>query len=70
MKRWRVRVCLENYGRAGVVVLTTRPFSCFYQDGIRVARLDLAADDAEEQLADARAKANSLLLSLEQLERT
>jgi len=65
---WKVRVCLDNYGRTGVVVLTRRPFSRFYQAGLEVARLDLAADNAHEQLAEARAKARALLVSLGTLE--
>jgi hypothetical protein len=60
---WKVRVGRENYGRTGVVFLTRNPFSRFHQNGIRVATLDLTRDDAEEQLAAARAKALSLLIS-------
>jgi hypothetical protein len=67
-RRWRVRVCLENYGRHGVVVITTKPFDRFYQHGLRVATLDLTRDDAEEQIAEARAKARSLAVSLTDLE--
>lgn len=66
--RWRVRVCIDNYGFTGVVVLTRAPFSRFYQNGIRVATVDLTRDDAEEQLAEARAKADSLLASVRGLE--
>lgn len=68
MGRWRVRVCLENYGRTGVVVVTRRRFSRFYHNGLRVATVCLSADDAEEQLAEARAKARSLIGSINTLE--
>ena len=67
--KWRVKVCLENYGREGVVMLTRKPFSRFYQDGIRVATLDLTADDADMQLAGARAKAVSMAAQISDFER-
>jgi hypothetical protein len=66
--RWRVRVCLDNYGQTAVVVVTRRPFDRFYQHGIEIARLDLTRDDAEEQIADARAKALSLARGITSLE--
>lgn len=66
--RWRVRVCLSDYGCTGVVIITRRPFSRFYQDGLRVASVDLTADDAEDQIAEARAKARSLARSITDLE--
>lgn len=67
---WKVRVCVENHGYNAAVILTRNPFSRFYQSGIRVATLDLARDDAEQQLAEARAKALSLLVSVGTLEDT
>lgn len=68
-RRWRVRVCeAGDYGRSGVVMVTRRRFSRFYQHGIEVARIDLTADDAEVQLAEARAKARSLVSSIQELE--
>lgn len=66
--RWRVRVCTENYGRQAVVILTRNPFTRFSQAGIRVATLDLTRDDAEEQIAEARARALSLARSVTSLE--
>lgn len=67
---WKVRVCHENYGRTAAVILTRNPFDRFYQHGIRIATLDLTRDDAEQQLAEARAKALSLLVSVGTLEDT
>lgn len=69
-RRWRVRVCLTDYGRVGVVMVTTRRFTRFYQHGLEVARLRLSADDAEQQLADARAKAAAMARELTGLEAT
>lgn len=66
--KWRVRVCVNDYGRTGRVVVTRRPFSRVYQNGIVVASLDLTRDDAEEQIAEARAKAQSLAHGIGQLE--
>lgn len=68
-RSWRVRVCEGgDYGRTGVVVVTRRWFSRFYQHGIRVARVDLTAEDAEHQLAEARARARSLAAGVTALE--
>lgn len=66
--RWRVKVCLDNYGRTGVVVITRSRWSRFYQHGLEVARLQLNRDDAEEQLAEARAKATSMARQVDMLE--
>jgi hypothetical protein len=70
MRPWRVRVGEEDYGRRGVVYLRRGWFKPMFghQDGIRVATVDLTREDAEEQLAEARAKARSLRLSLEEIE--
>jgi hypothetical protein len=68
--RWRVRVCLDDYGRVGRVILTRRWFSRFYQHGILVTTLDLTREDAEDQIAEARAKALSLARSISNLDRT
>lgn len=70
MAKRYVRVCIDNYGRTGVVVLTRFPWQRFYQSGLRVATLDLEADDAEHQLAEALVKARSLGKSIDRLERT
>lgn len=69
MARRYVRVCHENYGYQGVVILARWPWTRFSQAGLRIATIDLTRDDAEEQLAEARAKAASLARSIEQLER-
>lgn len=58
-RRWRVRVCITDYGRTGVVIVSTKR-TRFYQHGLEVARIQLFRDDAEQQLADARAKAKSM----------
>jgi hypothetical protein len=66
--RWRVRVCLDDYGRVGVVVLTRSCWSRFYQHGLEVARIRLSADDAEQQIADAKAKARAMARELRDVE--
>jgi hypothetical protein len=66
--RWRVRVCLTDYGRVGVVVLTRSRWSRFYQHGLEVARIRLSADDAEQQIAEAKAKARALAVELRDVE--
>lgn len=68
-RRWRVRVCLDDYGRTGVVILTRNRFSRFYQGGLEVARVRLSADDSDEQLAAATAKARAAIGQLRALER-
>ena len=68
-RRWHVRVCHRSYGQVAVVIITTKRRATFYQDGITVAELLLSRDDAEEQLAAARAKALSLVRSIEYMER-
>lgn len=67
---WKVRVEETNYGQQAVVFITRRPFSRFHHNGIRIATLDLTRDDAEEQMAEARAKALSLLVGVGMLEST
>lgn len=67
-RRWRVRVCEGDYGCTGVVIVTRRRSPRSYQHGIQVAQIDLAQPDAEEQIADARARAASLARSLNGLE--
>ena len=67
--KWRVRVCLDNYGQVGRVIITRNPFTRFYQSGLLVATLDLTADDAEDQIAEARVKAISLARGVTSLER-
>lgn len=69
MAKRHVRVCVANYGRTGVVVLVRWPWQRFYQSGLRVATLNLEADDAEMQVAEAIAKARSLGSSIDRLER-
>jgi len=66
--KWRVRVCVTDYGVVGKVILTRKLFSRFYQDGLLVAEVILTRDDAEDQLADARAKAQSLMRGVRSLE--
>ena len=67
-RRWRVRVQETNYGQVGVVFITRRRFDRFHQHGIKVATVQLNADDAEDQLADARAKAASLARQITELD--
>lgn len=66
--RWRVRVCLDDYGRVGVVMLTRRRWTRFYQHGLEVARIRLSANDAEQQLAEAKAKATAMAHELRNVE--
>ena len=64
-RRYRVRVWAK-YGEAMVVL--RRPWDT-YSEHILVARINLTGDDADEKLADARARAASLAHQVNGLER-
>lgn len=64
-RRYRVRVW-TSHGVALVVL--RRPFDP-HGDHLAIARIHLAADDADEKLADARARATSLAHQVNGLER-
>jgi hypothetical protein len=64
-RRYRVRVWAK-YGEAMVVL--RRPFEA-HGEHILVARINLARDDAEDRLADARARATTLAHQVNGLER-
>jgi hypothetical protein len=68
VSKWRVRVREDNYGRRGVVFITRQRFPVGYMGGIRVAVIDLTDEDADYQIAEARAKARSLAQSVTELE--
>lgn len=67
MFRWKVKVCLDNHGRTGVVIVTRKRFCVSCWEGLEVARVSLSSDDAEIQLAEARAKAASATKSLKNM---
>lgn len=65
-RRFRVRV-RRNGDQARIVV--TKAWVSLYDD-VLVQRLDLVADDAEQQIADARARAQQIAADLTALERS
>lgn len=65
---WHVRVQQTNYGEQAVVFVVRSRWTRFHQYGVRVTLLDLTAPDAEDQLAEARAKAKSMARQLRALE--
>lgn len=67
MKRLRVHVRLD---RGQAVVRVVRWRWAGRVDEARVATIDLAADDADERLAEARLRASSMCGQLNELERT
>lgn len=67
-KGWRVCVEPANYGRTAEVFVTRKWFSRFSHSGILVATLNLSAEDAETQLAEAKHKANAMLVELSWIE--
>lgn len=64
-RRYRVRV----WTRSGVALIVLRKRFDPHGEHIAVARINLTSDDAEDKLADARARATTLAHQVNGLER-
>lgn len=69
MSRWRVRVRPTDAGRTAVVFVTRKLYPSWHGDGVIVAEVSLSAPDADEKLADARARAADYATQIEELEK-
>jgi hypothetical protein len=68
MSRWRVRVRPTNAGKDAVVFVTRKMWPSWHGDGVIVATVQLTDENADERLAEARARAASYAKQIEGLE--